>query len=112
MCLHCQTLQLVSATLRKGPRPGKMEEPLKAPLQPQPLVDGTEGQREASYTPGWAQPSPLHRADKAPCRPPPGAWKLPVRAVSPCHLSASLEAGRTEADGGGGWMPSLTTALP
>lgn len=34
-----------------GPRPGMMEAPLKASLQPWPQVDRTEGQMEASCTP-------------------------------------------------------------
>lgn len=50
----------------------------------------------------------------APCSPPPGAWKLPLRAASPYYLQPhSQEAKQNKGrDGGGGWMSSVSTTLP
>ena len=115
MSTFCLTFQPVRATLRKGQCPGTAEASLKASLQPQPLVDEREGQREAQASqtpmmgPAWPPAQDRTRHPQA------SSWGLEpscpgILSTSLHAASALLEAGRTEAGMEVG--ASLTTALP
>lgn len=104
MCIY--TLSDVLATLRKDLCPGTMKGPLKTSLQPQTLADGTKGQRRLRPHRLNDGPSsaPCTGKSKAPCRPPPGAWKFPVRVAFPHCLQLHFQEERQNRgrDGGGG----------